>query len=248
MAPKNERRMGFLQGMNFMSRVNEVAFLAMVQKVIDSGEYKKDYDTVKEFIKEELGITYQTYLNRTEAMRALGPEITGTLVRLNFHLRDVKMIEHMMTEEQKANLKKGVLEVGDRKIPIDADHAEDIRIAVANLKEQAELSAKGEKQAKRELSSLQKEYDKENSPAKQELEKLKALMEPDAPEKMISAFEALDKMLADFDTAMRTLVWKSPWVKDNPEVQAKVEALQARAEKRFGLFRGDWDAFCNGEE
>lgn len=248
-APKKGQFSGFLKGMNFMARMNEVAFLSFVQKSIDNKEYEKlGYDTVREFVKEELGIHYDTFRDRINAIQKLGPEITGILVDMGLHMRDVKMIEQMMTEEQKASLKKGVLEHGDRKIPIDADHAEDIRIAFANIKEQAETAEKAVKTAKREAASIKKEYDAGNAPLKKELDRLKAIMEPDTPEKLIAAFEALDKMLGDFDTALRTLVWKSPWVKDDPATQAKVEALQTRAEKRFASFREDWDGFCNGGE
>jgi len=249
MASKKERRNGFLQGMNFAARINEVAFLSMVQKVIESGEYKKDYDTVKEFIKEELGITYQAYLNRTEAMRALGPEITAMLVGADLHLRDVKMIEHMMTDEQKANLKKGVLEVGDRQIPINEAHSEDIRIAVANLIESAELSRKAEKQAKKDHDRLKAEFDKGDSPAKKRLAELEAIAGvPDTPEKVIAGFERIDKAFSDLETTIRVFCWKDAkkMIADDPALQAKVEGLQRQMQARVETLIRDWDAEING--
>ncbi|MEK6744257.1 MAG: hypothetical protein AABZ15_11625 [Nitrospirota bacterium] len=249
MAVKKERQYGFLQGMNFMSRINEVSFLAMVQKVIESGEYKKDYDSVKEFVKEELGITYQTYLNRTEAMRVIGPEITSILVSSGLHLRDVKMIEHMMTDEQKANLKKGVLEIGDRKIPINEAHSEDIRIAVANLIESADLSRKAEKQANKDLARLKNEFDKGDSPAKKRLAELEAIAGvPDTPEKVIAGFERIDQAFSDLETTIRVFVWKDAkkLIADDPALQAKVEGLQRQMQARVEQLIKDWDGEING--
>lgn len=246
---KFDRRYGFLQGMNFAARMNEVSFLATVQRVIDSGEYKKDYDTVKEFIKEELGITYQTYLNRTEAMRTFGPELTGMFVHIGLHMRDVRMIEHMMTEEQKANLKKGVIEIGDRKIPINEAHSEDIRIAVANLIESAELSRKAEKQAKKDHERLKAEFDKGDSPAKKRLAELEALAGvPDTPEKVIAGFKRIDKAFSDLETVIRTFVWKDAkkLIADDPALQAKVEGLQRQMQARAEQLIKDWDAEING--
>lgn len=249
MAPsKKGQKRGFYQGMNFIARLNEVAVLATIQKEIDSGEYKKEYDTVREFLKEEYGIPYETFKTRVAALPHIGQEVTLALMDVGIHLRDVKMIEHMMTEEQKASLKKGVIEIGDRKIPINEAHSEDIRIAVANLVETAELSRKAEKQAKKDLDRLKTEFDKGDSPAKKRLAELEALAGvPDTPEKVVAGFERIDKAFSDLETVIRTFVWKDAkkLIAEDPVLQSKVEGVQAQMKARVEQLIKDWDAEIN---
>ncbi len=241
---KKGQKRGFYQGMNFVARINEVAVLSMIQRDIESGEYKKDYDTVQEFLKEEYGLPYTTFKTRVAALPSFGQEITVMLMENGYHLRDVKMLEHMMTDEQKANLKKGVLEIGDRKIPINEAHSEDIRIAVANLIESAELSYKKEKQAKKDLDRLKTEFDKGDSPAKKRLAELEAIAGvPDTPEKVIAGFERIDKAFSDLETIIRVFCWKDAkkLIMDDPALQAKVEGIQKQMQARVEQLIKDWD-------
>jgi hypothetical protein len=235
MAAKNDKKMGFLQGLNFAARINEVAFLSMVQKVIDAGEYKKDYDTVKEFIKEELGITYQTFLNRTEALRSLGPEITGVLVRLDFHLRDVRMIEHIMTDDQKANAKKGFLEIGDRKIPIDEAHAEDVKIVFENMKESAALSRKAEKSAEGKAAAADGKWGKELKVREKRIHDLEAqLVSPETPDAFAELWQVMETHITEIAMICSKLDFEKAHegIPDGP-AKAKYEPKIGGAEAQF---------------
>jgi len=251
MAKKNERRSGFFQGLNLSARLSEVAFLSMVQKAIDSGDYKKDYETVREFIKEELGISYDTYHRRVEAVKEFGKEMTTTLLMLDLHWRDVRMIEHMMTDEQKSSLKKGVLDLGDRKIPINEEHAEDVRIAFANMKETVELARKAERVLEKKLSGIDGEHKKGEKILLKKIEDLEAIAgTPDTPEKVIKGFERIDKAFSDLETIIRIFCWKDAkaLIADDPQLQARVQGVQEQMRARVEGLIKDWDAEINSVE
>ena len=58
--------------------------------------------------------------------------------------------------------------------------------------------------------------------------------------------QVIDKMTDELDTALRKFV-KDPRILDHPELQAKIEGIQAKVQKRFKIFVADWDAYVNGE-
>jgi hypothetical protein len=235
MAAKHERRNGFFQGLNFASRMNEVAFLSMVQKTIDSGEYKKEYDTVKEFIQEVTGVTYNTFKARMEAVQAFGPEMTNMLVGLDLHWRDIRMIESMMSDDQKANMKKGVLEIGDRKIPINEAHAEDVRIAFENMKESATLARKAEKTAEGKAAAADGKWGKELKAREKKIADLEAqLISPESPDAFAELWQVMESRITEIAIICSKLDFEKAHagIPDGP-VKAKYEPKISGAEAQF---------------
>jgi len=62
----------------------------------------------------------------------------------------------------------------------------------------------------------------------------------------VEQMQVIDKMTDELDTALRKFV-KDPRILDHPELQAKIEGIQAKVQKRFKIFVADWDAYVNGE-
>ena len=243
---KGDYMMGFLGGLNFSARLGEVALMSMLQKYIEGGEWKKTYGSLEElFDAGDIPFSLATYRRRLKDLDQIGPEIQSMLSNhLKSDWTEVRMIERVLTKDQREALKKEkAVPIGDRKVAFSPENYDVIMAHFNNL---ATAAANAEK-ADKKISAIEKEVRKEVKSLLEENEKLKAIITPETPEKLEEAFLVLDKMLDDFDNALRALVWKSPFVKDDPAVQAKIEALQTRAEKRFESLRQDWDAFCNGD-
>jgi hypothetical protein len=169
--------------------------------------------------------------------------------RVGLKKRDLYLLS-AMPEDAKANIKAGEIRIGETTFLIDEipEKSDLFFHAFNNLAKELELTKKELKQSTKKLDGIDGEQKKSEKILLKKIEQLEALTAPpETPEKLEEAFLVLDKMLEDFDNALRAFVWKTPWVMGDPAAQAKVEALQTRAEKRFEHFRGDWDSFCNGE-
>ncbi len=221
----------------------------LYKQVKDSGFYKLSDKTWAQFCKEELGRDQKTVDGEIKLLEEFGENFLISMERIGLKKRDLYLLASM-PEDARADIKNGEIQIGENTFLVDEipEKADEFLRAFSLLGKEFELTKKELKQTTKKLDGIDGEQKKSEKTLLKKIEQLEAIMKPDTPEKLEEAFLTLDKMLEDFDNALRALVWKQPWVKDDPVAQAKVEGLQARAEKRFEGFRQDWDAFVTGEE
>jgi transposase-like protein len=232
---------GFMKGMNYASRLNEIAFLVMLERAKESEAWKNEgYDSFKEFCKEVSGgASYETINRRQNELKLIGRDMVGLLTNTNLSVDDARMLQHVLITDETNN--KRVVDLGEKKIPFDPEHLTEIQLSIDLIREKGKAAEKDARTAERKLSGIDGEHKKSEKLLLKKIEELEKLTAaPETLEKMQEAFLALDKMLDDFDTALRTLVWKTAWIKDDQPAQAKVEAIHTRAEERFRRFREDW--------
>lgn len=219
----------------------------LYKQMKDSGFYKLSEKTWMQFCKEDLGRDHKTVDGEIKMLEEFGENFLISMERVGLKKRDLYLLS-AMPEDAKANIKTGEIMIGEQMFLVDEipEKSDEFIRAFQLLGKEMELTKKELKQTNKKLDGIDGETKKSEKALLKEIAQLKALTEPpETPEKLEEAFLVLDTMLDDFDAALRALVWKSPWVKDDPAAQAKVEAIQARVEKRFESLRQDWDAFCN---
>lgn len=140
-------------------------------------------------------------------------------------------------EDLKELESKGVL-AGNTLDDLQAMSVKDMRDLIKKLKNETEKIVKAEvKNLETEKKALVKEVDR-----------LKAF-DPEGKDASwaLEQMQIIDKIADEFDTALRKFV-RDPRILEHPELQAKVEAIQVRMEKRLRLFIDEWDGFVNNPE
>jgi DNA-binding transcriptional regulator GbsR (MarR family) len=250
MAKKKGKTGAFLQGMNMSARMNEVMFLSFVQKVKEEKLYASDgYETFKDFCKEEIKVSYETINRRINDMASIGPEITSTLIDLGFKWRDVRMVDHVLNDDQKSNLKKGVLEIEGKKIQVNEDNADLLKSTIDNIIERAALAHKAEQIAEKKLNGIDKEHKKEVKALQSEIDSLQAMVPQDEEDRAWAEkyIEEVNTIMNKLDLAVRTFAFHKR-VFGDPVLQAKIIGLHEEAKKRFKDFEQDFDAYISEDQ
>ena len=238
---KKGRLVGYLMGMNFAARINEVSFLVMLQKIKDTEEWKAEgFDAWKDFVREATGSSYETINNRLSEIKKFGPEMTSIMVNLGLSINDVKMIEHAITDDPKTG--KKVIKIDDDKIiPFTEDRIDEIQSHLDILKEKEKLSVK-------KLSGVEKEHKKEVKAMQEEVERLSALIPKNEEDREWAEkyIPDIDKAFENVDDVIRTFAFNKKVFSD-PVLQAKILGIHTRIEERFKQFVRDFDAFITEE-
>lgn len=236
---------GFFQGMNLQARLLEASYLSMLAKFKAEEKYLDEgYENWADFCIGELGMSHDSIDRRLKALNAFGAEVTHTMMNLGFSWRDVRAIDHALTEDQRAQVKKGVLEIDGKKIQVKEENAADIQDAVKNLIDKASNSKKAEELADRKLKGIEREHKKELKAMQEENDSLKNLMpqgEDDAEwaDKLINEIAS---QAQNYDRALRALAFHKRTITD-PVIQAKIMGKFEEMQTRFKQFSADFDAY-----
>lgn len=179
------RQGGFIAGLNFAARLIDAAWIHSLSTIKSSKQYLElGYESWEEYCEEELGKSVDTVDRMIKACQELGAHAVRVVAAAGLKWRDIKMLVSTLEEEtKKAVREKNVIPFGDKQIPIDEEHIDEIKAAVALLKEARDLSEKKERASEKKVEGLNKEHSKELQAYKNELEFLKAkLADPKLPE------------------------------------------------------------------
>lgn len=233
-----------MRGLKFGGRMMDITALVAAVQSIDSGEFKKDgWDNAEQFVIDGLGYSsYDTFDRHRKTIKSFGLEMTNTLVDCGFGWKELRMVEHVMSEDQKeSSRKKNLLIIDDKEIP--ADDKERVATEVALLIEQRNSARKDARTFKKESDSVKKAHDEGAQPLKQRIEELEALVSPvDTPEHIVEGFARIDKAFGDIETVVRVFAWKEAKkeIAERPEVQARIDGVLARILARAEALREDW--------
>ncbi len=240
---------GAMKMAHAFSRFSDATKYALYKQCKDSGFYKLSGKDWKGFCKDELGRDQKTINEEIAMLEQFGENFLLASQKVGLTKTQLLLLGSNLSDEDKAEVLKGKIKIGQQEFDIDQipEHREEFIIAFGHMAKELDLERKEKKLLSRKLDGIDGENKKSEKALLKKIDELTALTTPpETPEQLEAAFLALDKMLDEFDMALRTLVWKQEWVKDDPAAQAKVEALQTRAEKRFEMFRQDWDGYYNG--
>lgn len=251
MAKGKKYHAGFLHGLFVASKVSEIAYFSTLQAIKDGEIYKKEmgYERWEDFCNEEVGVSDETLRRKFSTLTELGPEMVKIASQLGLKWRDMRALESSLTETQKNNLKKGVLEIEGKTIQVNEDHKDDIQSAVDILIERAALAKKSEEVIKKKLDGIDKEHAKEVKAYQKQINDLTALV-PQAteyPDNVMERIAAIEQKYNELEMAMRLFAFDKR-LPDDPKLMAditgKIEAVKARVRD----FSNDWDAFAFADE
>lgn len=225
--------------------VDEVRFFLQrsAEGIIEAGKRllvikeKEGYGAFVKLVEEEIGIPYTTaqrFMNAGLKAEKF-PSIASTLPKLG-KVSNVYTLLEAPEEALKELESKGVL-AGNTIDDLERMSVKEMRDLIKKLKNETEKIVKAEvKNLETEKKALIKEVDR-----------LK-VFDPEGKDASwcIGQMQLVDELADEFDTALRRFM-KDSRILEHPELQAKVEAVQTRVEKRFQLFVKDWDSFVNGE-
>ncbi|GER92661.1 hypothetical protein A45J_0379 [hot springs metagenome] len=228
--------------------LTEVTALTMIQRVKESEDYKEmGYETWEEFCNEQLHCSDEKIRQRLKQLHEFGPQFLGICQRLRIKLRDIKLLESSLSDDQKSGLKKGILEIEGKKIPIDEDHTDDLKAVIDLLIERAALAKKSENITKRKLEGIDKEHKKEIQAMQKEIEALKAqLPDKEDPKWALAYMENIEKIFDQFDLALRRFAFDKRIFSD-PVIPAKISGIHEQMVMRLREFSKDWNVFLYEE-
>ncbi len=246
---KKGEYIGFLKGLGYLSRVNEVHNILMVQKAIDNETWRTmGFDTAKDFVREVTGGSYDAHHDKYSKLKKLGSEVISILVSLGLGMKDVRMIECAVTDDGTG---KKVLKLDEgRQIPWADDRLPELQAGIDLLREQRDNNRKEAARLQTKFNGLEGEHGKEVKRMKQEIGDLHAMLPKDDEdyewaEKFLGEIE---KKAGDFDLCLRSFAFRKDLYKD-PALQAKVIGMNETIRARFAQFERDFDALImEGEE
>lgn len=226
--------------------VDEVRFFLQrtAEGIIEAGKRllvlkeKEGYGAFVKLIEEEIGIPYtsaQRFMNAGLKAEKF-PMIAATLPKLG-KVSNVYTLLEAPEEDLKELEIKGVL-AGNTVDDLQRMSVKEMRGLITKLKNDTDKIIRAEvKNLETEKKALVKEVDR-----------LKAF-DPEGKDASwcVGQMKAVEDLASEFDVALRRFAF-DPRVLEHPDIQAKVEAVQRRMEKRFELFTGNWNAFVGGED
>jgi len=187
---------GMWDAFGFAGFTMEVSRLVAAMRIKESLEYKDyGYENWEEFCNEELRCSDETFRRKCKCIEDIGPQFVSISQRLGFGWKELNLIGHALTPGQKDQLKKGFLNIGEEKIPIEDGHVDTVAIkpAIDLLISRADAAIKGEKLTKSKLEGIEKEHKKELKAHQEEINSLKTLiLSPDTPENFDAVFKEVE--------------------------------------------------------
>lgn len=225
--------------------VDEVRFFLQrtAEGIIEAGKRllilkeKEGYGAFVKLVEEEIGIPYTTaqrFMNAGLKAEKF-PMIAATLPKLG-KVSNVYTLLEAPEEDLKELEAKGVL-AGNTVDDLQRMSVTEMRDLIKKLKHETDKVVKAEvKNLETEKKALVKE-----------VERLK-IFDPEGKDASwaVEQMQVIDKIADEFDSALRKFV-KDPRIIEHPEIQAKVEGIQTRMEKRVQIFVQEWNEFVNGE-
>lgn len=226
--------------------VNEVRFFlgTVAGSIIEVGKRllvikeKEGYGNFHRIIEEEIGLSTRTaYRFMNVALKSERyPEIN---LRQLATSSNVYALMEAPDEDLKELEEKGVM-AGNTMDDLQRMSVKEMRDLIKKLKTETDKIIKEEV----------KNIEVEKKALIKELNRLK-VFDPEAkaaPTWVVDQMEEVERQINEVDDTLRKFVF-DPKVLEHPDIQARVEAIQRRLEKRLELFVGNWDAFVNeGEE
>lgn len=225
--------------------VDEVRFFLQrtAEGIIEAGKRllvlkeKEGRGQFMKVVEEEIGIPYtsaQRFMNAALKVEKF-PQIAAQLPTVG-NLNRVYTLLEAPEEDLKELETKGVL-AGNTMDDLQSMSVKEMRDLIKKLKHETDKVVKAEvKNLETEKKALVKEVDR-----------LKAF-DPEGKDVAwsVEMMKEIDKIADEFDGALRKFV-KDPRILEHPELQAKVEAIQTRMEKRLQIFVQEWNQLVNGE-
>lgn len=131
---KKGQTAGVMKGISLVKHVLDALDLGLLQKIKNEKLYKNDgYDNFESFVKDVTGHSADTIERRLKTAREIGAAFTSILLSLDMKPRQLSLLEHLLTKDQKASLRAGILKVGECEIAVTEENAADIQAAVDAL-------------------------------------------------------------------------------------------------------------------
>lgn len=253
---RDEELLGFFAGMNYAARLGEVSTMMMLERYVEGGSWKThECSTREQLFKTKIKfMSLATYKRRREDLQAIGSEIQGMTVNIaRARMEDVRLIDHVLTVEQKKLLEKDKV-VLINGVPTSFNNENYDRI-IQYLQDTEKNLANTEKAYQRNekaLSGVEKEHKKEVESLLKALEKTKALFaKKETPEWVIEAWQriqehafALEEMLSEFALGSKT----AEIIAADPVLQGKITEIQQGMMAKLEAFWRAWvNAFGDSE-
>jgi gas vesicle protein len=209
--------------------------MLMLGKILLMIKEKEGHGNFMRIVEEEINIPYKT------AQRFMnGALASEQFPRIDFSKMDKLSSLYALLGAPDEDLKElestGIL-AGNTIDDLQRMSVKEMRNLIKELKDDRESIAKGiKKEFQAEMKAYQKEI-KRLSPFDPEGTK-------EGLEHLSEQMDSIDSMLNEADTLMRKFIFDER-VLELPEIQSRVEAVQARMRSRIESLIDNWDAFVN---
>lgn len=156
---------GFTKGLSVAARMAEITDLFFKLKIKEEKLYKDEgFKSWDAYCRATYGVSANVMDHRLETIKELGPEIMKIMHSVNMRPQQLALL---LSENQKAQLRKGTLAIGDRKIEVKAENAADIQAAVDALIKESTKGIKALTKAKdaqnrtlTDLTAIKEKYER----------------------------------------------------------------------------------------
>lgn len=176
----------------------EAGRYGLYKQIKDSGFYKLTGKDWKMFCSEDLGRDQTTVNAEIKLLEEYGESFITASERIGLKKRDLLALGSGLTEDARAEVKKGVITIGDKSFKIEEleDDIDEFRDTMNLLNKEVELAKKEAKHAKKELEGIDKEHQKEIKAYEKRILVFEAMAkDPETPEGFKEFFDEMQRKI-----------------------------------------------------
>jgi len=220
---------GFVNGLNFASRIIDVAQIELLRKIKTEKAYKVyGFQTWADFCRDGLGYSEDYIDERIKTIQKLGSELTKILLNARLSWSDIRLIPRMLDEAQREKLnKQNVIEVDDRKIEVSEDNADAVVSTVKMLLERQKRMEKETEKLQRKMKQLEQEEKKMEKSYQERIKELEMKLPENRADTTWSVeyLKEVHDLYTRFAVALRQFVF-DPRLKDPANIELLAKATQ----------------------
>lgn len=220
------RMVGAIQALKMTGSFNNAALYSLYKQIKDSQIYKALGMDWKTCCDEVFGRSLETVNAEIKLLEEYGESFLKAAGQLKLTKRELNALGTGLSEDAKAEVKRGVIKIGDVEFKIEelADNVEEFKANIDLLCKHKELEQKEKKHLEKKLEGLEKEHKREIQACTKEIADLKALVvDPKTTEGFDALFKFVERKTDEIFTAAAKLNFDE--VHQNLENEGHVRAL-----------------------
>ena len=222
------KMVGAIQALKMTNNFNNAAIYSLYKQVKDSQMYKPLGMDWKTCCEEVFGRTFETVNDEIKLLEQYGEPFLRAAQQIGLTKRDINVLGTGLSEDAKAEVKRGVIKIGDVEFKIEelADNVEEFKANIDLLCKHKELETKEKKHLEKKLEGLNKEHKMEIDASNKKIADLTALVvDPKTTEGFDTLFKFVERKTDEIFMAAAKLKFEDAYGDEKTGETGRIKAL-----------------------
>ena len=232
------KMIGGIHAFKMVGSIVDSARYSLYKEIRDSGAYKLTGMDWKEFCIKEFGRTFETVNEEIGLLERFGEPFLKAAGQLRLTKRELNALGNHLSEDAKAEIKRGVVKIGDVEFKIEEldDNIDEFKMHLEFLCKQKDVEQKEKKYLEKKLEGIGKEHEKERKAYESKITDLEAkVVDPSLPEGFEMVMKSVERKFDEIHTAIAKLKYDDVFGDDPEEGRKKALFIS-----RVGIMRNQY--------